>query len=64
MTKSHKSDPGRDRRVEFFLVAAIAALVLYYPTPDEFRWVPAGLGIVYAALAALTALDQWSRGRK
>jgi hypothetical protein len=64
MSKQSKPDPGRDRRVEFFLVAAIAALVLYYPTPDEFRWVPMWLGIVYAALAALTALDQWSRGRR
>ena len=56
-------DPGRDRKVPFFLIGAIVSLVLYYPTPEEFRWVPLCLGISYVVLAALTALDIWSRGR-
>ena len=56
-------EPGRDRRVPFFLIAATAVLALYYPTPEEFRWVPLGLGTVYLVLAALTALDHWSKGR-
>jgi hypothetical protein len=56
-----RSDVGRDRRVPFFLVAAIAAFALYYPTPEKYRWVPTWLGIVYVALAALTALDLWSK---
>ena len=57
-------EPGRDRRVPFFLIAATAVLALYYPTPEEFRWVPLGLGAVYLVLAALTALDHWSKGRR
>jgi hypothetical protein len=57
-------DQVRDRRVPFFLIAAIASLLLYYPTPETYRWVPMWLGIVYAVLAALTALDIWSRNRR
>ncbi len=56
-------EPGRDKRVPFFLIAATLVLALYLPTPEEFRWVPLGLSAVYVALAALTALDQWSKGR-
>ena len=56
-------DQGRDRRVPFFLIAAIASLALYYPTPEAYRWVPLWLGVVYVVLAALTALDIWSRNR-
>jgi hypothetical protein len=55
---------GSDRRVPFFLVAGIAALALYYPTPEKYRWVPLWLGIVYVVLAVLTAVDQWSRDRR
>ena len=56
-------DPPRDRRVPFFLVASGAALALYYPTPEEFRWVPLWLGVTYFVLAVLSALDKWSRDR-
>jgi hypothetical protein len=56
-------DQGRDRRVPFFLIAAIASLALYYPTPEAYRWVPLWLGVVYVVLALLTALDIWSRNR-
>jgi hypothetical protein len=58
-----RREPGRDQRVPFFLVASLTALLLYYPTPEDFRWVPLSLAITYAVLAALTALDQWSRRR-
>ena len=64
MTEPTRKDPGRDQRVPFFLVAAIAAFALYYPTPEEFRWVPLWLGLTYTVLAGLTALDQWSRARQ
>ena len=56
-------EAGRDRRVPFFLIAAITAFALYYPTPEKYRWVPLWLGVVYVVLAALTALDQRSRKR-
>ena len=56
-------EPGRDKRVPFFLGAAVVVLALYYPTPPDFRWLPLVLAITYVVLAALTALDQWSRGR-
>jgi hypothetical protein len=63
MTESRHIEPGRDKRVGFFLVAGIVVAALYYPTPEQYRWVPAALSIVYFVLAGLTALDQWSRRR-
>jgi hypothetical protein len=59
-----RGDIVRDKRVPFFLIAAVAALALYYPTPEKFRNVPLGLAVTYIVLAALTALDQWSRRRR
>lgn len=59
-----RDEVARDRRVPFFLIAAVACFLLYLPTPPDFRWVPLGLGIVYVALAALTALDQWTHTRR
>ena len=56
-------EPGRDKRIPFFLIAATMCFALYYPTPPDFRWVPLSLGIVYLVLAALTALDHWSKTR-
>jgi hypothetical protein len=50
--------------VPFFLSAAITSLALYYPAPADFRWVPLTLSIVYVVLAALAALDLWSRARR
>jgi hypothetical protein len=58
-----RREPGRDQRVLFFLGAALLALVLYYPTPPGFRWVPLTLALTYFVLAGLTALDQWSKRR-
>ena len=64
MTKPNlPTEPTGDKRVPFFLVAAVLSLALYYPTPDDYRWVPLALGITYLVLAALTALDQSSKGR-
>lgn len=63
MNRQQPAEPGRDRRVPFFLIAAIISLALYYPTPEKYRWVPLWLGIAYAVLAGLTALDLWSRDR-
>ena len=51
----------RDRRVQFFLIAGVLCFALYYPTPENLRWVPLALGSVYALLAALTALEAWSK---
>jgi hypothetical protein len=56
-------EPPRDRRVAFFLVASGIVLALYYPTPEEFRWVPMWLGITYFVLAILSALDKRSKER-
>jgi len=56
-------EPGRDKRVPFFLIAAVLVAALYYPTPEKYRWVPLALSITYLVLAMLTALDQWSRRR-
>lgn len=47
----------------FFVIAAATALLLYWPAPDDMRWVPLALAVVYLVLAVLTALDQWSRSR-
>ena len=54
----------RDRRVQFFLVAAVACFALYFPTPEGMRAVPLLLGTTYTVLATLTALDQQSRNRR
>ncbi|MEA3019976.1 MAG: hypothetical protein QOI47_1500 [Actinomycetota bacterium] len=62
--RDRRPDTVRDRRVPFFLIAAITSLALYYPAPADFRWVPLTLSIVYVVLAALAALDLWSRARR
>ena len=62
MSSTNDREP-RDRRVQFFLVAALMCVLLYLPTPHDMRWVPLTLGSIYAVLAGLTALDRWSKGR-
>ncbi|HEX7166555.1 MAG TPA: hypothetical protein VF230_06210 [Acidimicrobiales bacterium] len=52
-----------DRRALFFLVAAVAAAVLYPFAPTDLRWVSVGVSITYFVLALLAALDAWSRNR-
>lgn len=53
-----------DRRVWFFVIAGLVSAALYLPSPPEFRWVTVVLAGVYFVLAALTALDNWSRNRQ
>lgn len=52
------------RRVAFFAIAAVTCAVLTLATPADLRWVPEVVAVVYALLAALTALEQWSLGRE
>ena len=52
----------KDRRLWFFLAAAAACAFLVPATPDEFRWVPQALVVVYLVLAALVALEVFSGG--
>jgi hypothetical protein len=54
----------RDRRVAFFLFAAIACFVLVPVADTELRWVPVGTGAVYVLLALAAALDSRSRSRR
>jgi hypothetical protein len=50
-----------DRRAVFFLVAALLCFLLVPVADAGHRWVAAGTGGVYVVLAALSALDHWSR---
>ena len=50
-----------DRRVSFFLGAAILSLILVPVSPPEFRIVCEVTAGVYAVLALATALDRRSR---
>ena len=52
-----------DRRALFFLIAAVAAGVLYPVAPAKLHWVPAAVSAVYLVLALLAALDAWGRRR-
>ena len=52
-----------DRRVWFFVAAAAACALLVPATPDEFRWVPEMLAVVYIVLAGLVALETLGRRR-
>jgi hypothetical protein len=53
-----------DRRVAFFLVAALTCGLLTPLAPADFRWVPVVVAGVYLVLAGLTALEQWSEARR
>ncbi len=46
-----------DRRLWFFLVAAMACALLIPAAPADLRWVPKMLAVVYVVLAALVALE-------
>ena len=50
----------RDRRVTFFLVAAIICFALMPPS-DEYWYVGAATGVVYTLLAIAAELDARSR---
>ena len=50
-----------DRRLWFFLAAAVVSAALTPPTPPEFRWVPLVIAAAYAVLVVLVALDSLFR---
>ena len=52
-----------DRRITFFLVAAVVCLALIPLAPGEFNVVCEVTAGAYVLLALATALDQWSRRR-
>ena len=52
-----------DRRLWFFLGAALVCLALIAPTPSDFRWVPIAIASAYAVLAALVAFEVIGRSR-
>ena len=53
-----------DRRVIFFLVAAVICAVLVPLAESKFRWVPIVTSAAYVLLAGAVALDQWSKRRE
>ena len=52
-----------DRRIWFFLGAALVCLLLVPVATDKFRAVCLITAAAYVVLAGATALDQWSRRR-
>ena len=52
-----------DRRVAFFLVAAVVCALLTFASPPDLRWVPEVTAGVYLALAALSGLERLSASR-
>jgi hypothetical protein len=51
------------RRSLFFLIAAIAALAMVPVIESHLAYVPKTISATYVVLAAVTALDAWSRKR-
>ena len=49
-----------DRRVAFFLIAALVCALLTFAAPADLRWVAEATAAVYVVLAALTALERLS----
>jgi hypothetical protein len=55
------------RRTWFFLVIAVAMLLLYDPTPDQFRWVNlalAGLALIWFVLFTIEDVGHARRLRR
>jgi hypothetical protein len=55
------------RRTWFFLVIAVAMLLLYDPTPDKFRWVNlalAGLALFWFVLFTIEDVGRARRVRR
>jgi hypothetical protein len=52
-----------DRRITFFLGAAVACLLLVPLAEEKFRWVPIVTGVAYVLLAGAVALEQRSKRR-
>ena len=50
-----------DRRLWFFLIAAVVCLLLVPAAPSGMEWVPAVTAAAYVVLAAFVALESFSR---
>ena len=50
----------RDRRITFFLAAAVVCSVMMPLAPGELRWVPVATAVTYVVLAVLVALESLS----
>ena len=49
-----------DRRITFFLVAAVVCALLTPLAPGAVRWVPVATAVTYVVLAILVALESLS----
>jgi hypothetical protein len=49
-----------DRRITFFLGAAVACALMTPLAPDAVRWVPIATAVTYLVLAILVALESLS----
>lgn len=49
-----------DRRITFFLVAAVLCALVTPLAPTGIRWVPVATGVTYVVLAVLVALESLS----
>ena len=52
-----------DRRITFFLGAAVVCAAMTPLAPSSFRWVPIATAVTYVVLAILVALESLSSGR-
>jgi hypothetical protein len=50
----------RDRRITFFLAAAVVCALMTPLAPGELRWVPIATAVAYAVLAMLVTLESLS----
>lgn len=50
-----------DKRIVFFLVAAVLCAVMTPLAPDDLRWVPMATAVTYVVLAVLVTLDALGR---
>jgi hypothetical protein len=49
-----------DRRITFFLVAAVVCALMTPLAPGAIRWVPIATAVTYVVLALLVGLESWS----
>jgi hypothetical protein len=49
-----------DRRIPFFLIAALVCGLMTPIAPGQFRWVPVATAVTYVVLAILVALESLS----
>ncbi len=52
-----------DRRVYFFLGAALVVVAIYPITPAQYRWVAVSVAVTYVVFAVLFALSSISADR-